>query len=114
MDEVPGIDPSALAQLHGIGGSEFVHKMIDLFLEEAPQRIAAARKGQQSGSFEEIAAASHSLKSSAHPFGATKLSRIAEKVERLADSRQMDEIPELLSELEKCYPAVEAWLEAQR
>ncbi|HYR58297.1 MAG TPA: Hpt domain-containing protein [Chthoniobacteraceae bacterium] len=103
-----------MVTLNRIGGSEFVAKMIGLFLEEAPQRIAAARAGEQSRRFEDIAAAAHSLKSSAHTLGASKLSRLAEKLEQLAGREQMDAIPALLREVEESFSAAKAWLETQR
>ncbi|MEA3209779.1 MAG: two-component system, sensor histidine kinase and response regulator [Chthoniobacter sp.] len=88
--------------------------MIDLFLQEAPGRLAAARKAEQTGEIGAIGEAAHALKSSAQNFGAIYLSQIAQKIERLAKENRPGEIPALLDDLERAFAEARAWLESQR
>ena len=114
MSDFPGIDPQGLARLNKIGGSAFVIKMIDLFLEEIPERLSAARNGEQSGDLHAVAEATHSIKSSAYNFGAENLGRLAQKIEGMTRSNDCESLPELLDDLEKTYAAAKTWLESQR
>ena len=114
MNDYSGIDPTGLARLERIGGPLFVRKMIDLFLEEAPGRLIAARRGEQEGDLMAVAEAAHSLKSSAQNFGANRLSRIAGEIELRVRANQCENLPTLLGEIEAAYSAAKAWLEGER
>jgi len=114
MSDCTGIDPAGLKRLDRIGGPPFVRKMIDLFLEEAPERFTAARRGEQAGDLIAVAEAAHSLKSSAQNFGASRLSHIAENIELQARANTCENLPALLNELEGAYGTVKAWLESER
>ena len=107
------VDPSALARLRRMGGPEFVVKMIDLFIEEIPSRLAAARQGEQVGNWTAVADGAHSIKSSAMNFGAQTLSEIALKIEMDARAGKTAEIPTLLRKLEQAYQTAKVWLDNQ-
>ena len=114
MNDSSGIDPTGLARLNKIGGPVFVRRMIDLFLEEAPDRLAAARKGEETGDLTAVAEAAHSLKSSAQNFGASGLSRIAAEIESRMQSNQCENLSSLLDEIEAAYDTARTWLERER
>lgn len=114
MSDYTGIDPTGLARLQKMGGPLFVGKMIALFLEEAPGRLAAARKGEEEGDLAAVAEATHSLKSSALNFGATRLSNLAAKIEMQARENTWENLSTLLNDLEGAYNTVKAWLESER
>lgn len=114
MSDPTGIDPQGLARLNKIGGPAFVTKMIDLFLEEAPTRLGAAREAHRAGDLSGVAEAAHSLKSSARNFGAEGLALAAEKVEFLTRAHSSENLPQLLDELDQSYAATKTWLESQR
>ena len=114
MDDLTGIDPQGLVRLNKIGGPAFVIKMIDLFLEEIPERLSAARKGEQAADLHAVAEAAHSMKSSAYNFGAENLARLAQKIEGMARSNNCENLPELLDDLDQTYAIAKAWLESQR
>lgn len=114
MIEVPGIDPEGLVRLNKMGGPDFVKQMIDLFLEEAPDRLRAARTGESAGDFKAVSEAAHSLKSSSHNFGATQLALLAEKIEILTRSDSCENLSGMLTQLESTYSTVKGWLESQR
>ncbi len=100
MDNEPPIDPAALERIHKIGGAKLVGKIIALFLENAPQRLEAARQGERSGDLAAVEQAVHSLKSSAGNVGATRLQELAATIEELAEKGEADPLPGLLVELE--------------
>ena len=114
MSDYEEIDPAGLQRLNRMGGSPFIRKMIDLFLDEAPERLTAARSGEQAGDLVAVAAAAHALKSSAQNFGASRLSNIAEKIELQARANTSENLSTLLSDLEGAYGAAKAWLESER
>ena len=114
MSDSSDIDPAGLARLNRLGGPAFVRKMIDAFLEEVPERLAAARKGEQTGDHAAIAAAAHSIKQSAYNFGATRVNRIAEKLDLAVRSNNIDNLSTLLDDLEQAYSTAKSWLESQR
>lgn len=70
-------DMEALYRLNRIGGPNLTVRMIDAFLDSAPQRLARARTALADGDLEELKAVLHSLISSAGQLGATELERLA-------------------------------------
>jgi len=114
MTTEPTLDPEALERLRTLGGPTLLAKMIDLFLENTPKRLAAAGAGESSGNWYEVERAAHSLKSSAANLGLTGLQSLAREVEEFAERRQADRVGPLLRELEALFPAVKARLERER
>jgi HPt (histidine-containing phosphotransfer) domain-containing protein len=114
MSDYTGIDPTGLERLNRMGGPVFVRKMIDLFLNEAPDRLAAARKGEEAGDLVAVEEATHSLKSSALNFGASHLSNIAERIELRARANNSENLATLLNDLEEAYRNARVWLERER
>ena len=114
MNDFSGIDPAGLARLERMGGRPFVKEMIDLFLEEAPERLAAARHSEQAGDVAAVGEAAHALKSSARNFGATGLANIAEDIEMSVHAGQPGNLSTKLNDLEQAFSAAKSWLESQR
>jgi HPt (histidine-containing phosphotransfer) domain-containing protein len=114
MNNQNGIDPAGLARLTKIGGPAFVRQMIDIFLEEVPGRMAAAREGERTGDHAAVGEAAHSIRQSAHNFGATDLSIIAEKIDRSVRSNDIADLSALVNDLETAFTAAKSWLEDQR
>lgn len=108
------LDGGALARLDRIGGSEFVVEMIDLFLENAPRRLKAARDGFEGGDVPTLHRAVHSLKSTAANLGARALQETAEEAEARANEEDMEAIPPLLDDLDRQYAEARDELEAER
>lgn len=108
------VDAGAIARLDRIGGSEFVVEMIELFLENAPQRLKTARDAFESGDTPTLHRAVHSLKSTAANLGARALQATAEAAEARANEADLDAIPPLLDDLDRAYDAAREALEAER
>lgn len=110
----PGFDAAALERLRSLGGEPLLSKMIGLFLENTPKRIASATRGEKAGDWHEVERAAHSLKSSAANLGLNRLQDLAHQVEALAERHQSEKVAPLLREIEELFPAVRARLEAER
>lgn len=108
------LDHEALAQLEGIGGNELVTEMIELFLQNAPRRLKAAREACDGGDLAAMHRAVHSLKSTAGNLGARRLQAAAGAAEARANEKALDAIPPLLDDLGREYRAVRDELEAER
>ncbi|MFO7892881.1 MAG: Hpt domain-containing protein [Longimicrobiales bacterium] len=108
------LDAGAIARLDRIGGSEFVVEMIELFLENAPQRLKTARDAFETGDTPTLHRAVHSLKSTAANLGARALQATAEAAEARANEADLAAMPPLLDELDRSYDAAKEALEAER
>ena len=112
--ELPSTDPEALARLERFGGRKLLGEMIALFLENAPDRLAAAARGVAGGDIVATENALHSLKSSSAQLGAARLSRLSEQGETIARGGTVTGISELLEESRSELDRVEAWLNGIR
>ena len=114
MSDHADLDPGGLARLHRLGGADFVREMIDLFLVEAVQRLGEARAGESAHDWRAVGEAAHSIKSSAHNFGASGLARAAGQIEMMAHSGEVERIPALLDDLARLTTLTCDWLRDQR
>ena len=107
-------DGAAVEKLRKLGGDEFVRRMIDMFFDYAPKRVAAARAGEQAGDLAAIAKAVHPLKSSAGQIGARGMQELCSQLEKLAMDNQAGPIPPLLDQLEAALAQIRPLLEQAR
>jgi HPt (histidine-containing phosphotransfer) domain-containing protein len=114
MDNSDDLDPAALANLRRLGGDRFLGQMIDLFLEHAPKRLAAAQDEERAGNLKGVEAAVHSLKSSAANVGARHLQELAARIEELAGQGQRDALGPLVVQLAAVFAGIQAQLAAVR
>ena len=87
----------ALELLLRAGGPKLLSGMIAAFSESAPERIARAESALARNDAPALAAAAHSLKSSAGQLGATALQRAVTEIEQLALQSRMNEARPLLT-----------------
>ena len=111
-DEQPTTDMASLERLRRFGGGKLLGEMIALFIEAAPDRIAAARTGLASGDAKAAEMALHSLKSSSAQLGAMKMQRLSEAGERLAHGGSLAGVDSIVQELESEFPRIQQWLES--
>ena len=76
------IDRPHLEQLGARFGAAFLIQLIDVFLAQGRERVAAAQAAAHAGDGRAVSAAAHALKSSAGNLGAASLSSRAADVER--------------------------------
>ena len=111
MNDLAVLDREALDRLREWGGDELLVKMLNLFMEHGPERVAQIRSGVESGSVEEAQRGAHSLKSSAGNLGARRLQAGAARLEGLADDGDLEGAEELLPELETAFREAKTSLE---
>jgi PAS domain S-box-containing protein len=105
LEEAPSpIDDRVLRELRAqLGDEAFVKDLIETFLRDAPQLIAAMGDGQP----EEVRRAAHTLKANARTLGAGELGRLCEKLEELAATGVLDGAQPLVERLDSEYQRVE-------
>ena len=82
------LDRTHLEQLGTRFGGGFLIQLIDLFIVQGRERIAAAHAAAQAGDARGVSAAAHALKSSAGNLGAQSLGARAAAVERSGAAAQ--------------------------
>ena len=80
------IDRKHLDQIGARFGAPFVVQLIDLFIAQGRERIAAAEEAAAAGDAKAVAAMAHALKSSAGNLGALALGARAAEIERAASA----------------------------
>jgi len=87
------IDRRVLSRLaEGTGGDvEFVAELIEQFVTDAPELVAAARAGLEAGDPVEVRRAAHTLKSNAATFGAHGLAERSRELEEAAKRGALDD-----------------------
>ena len=89
MDGHRVLDPSALDRLRKFGGEKLLSGMIELFVRNAPSRMADAREALDCGDTAALRAALHALKSSAGQLGAMSVHQACVAGEELASRGEL-------------------------
>ncbi len=93
------LDPAALDRLKEWGGDALLGRMVSLFLELGPERVATLTEALSAGDLEVLERTAHSLKSSSGNVGALRLSADAARLETAARAARPDNAQETLTEL---------------
>jgi two-component system sensor histidine kinase/response regulator len=112
---IPGPSiPPPLARLDQLGGPGFGRRIIDIFLSEAPRRMADAGHALERQDGPGLAHAVHSLISSGGNVGAMGLASLAREMERDAEAARWEQIPQKMARLTAAFATVSAELARQR
>lgn len=111
MSDLAVVETEALDRLREWGGEDLLVKMLNLFLEHAPERVREIRTGLESDALEMTQRGAHSLKSSAGNLGARRLQAGAAKMEDLAEDGDRKAVEDLLPALESMFRETRASLE---
>ena len=114
MTAVQDFDETILASLQKLGGVQLAQRMLALFLEHAPKRLAEVRTGLQEGNLESVERAAHSLKSTSGHLRLVIMQKLAGHIEQLAMAAQSEAIPGPLHDLEAAFARVAPILEKYR
>ena len=114
MTKHPAVDSGALVRLDRIGGNDFVVEMIELFLENAPLRLQAAREALEGDDLTTLHRSVHSLKSTAANLGARALQATAQAAEARANEHDLEALPPLLDDLDRQFDEACSELKAER
>ncbi len=105
---------SIASGLRSFGDAAVVAELIDLFLQDAPARLAQAREALEVGDADGISEAAHSLKGSARNLRAERLAQACEALEKACKSRNPDAADTPLGQTEAELQKVIAVLEQQK
>ena len=114
MKTVRILDKTALVNLYNIGGKDFLLRMIDNFINQAPKRIETARKSLETADLKSIHLICHSLKASSANLGAAKVQEIAERLEEMASIGLREHIGDALNMLDTVLAEALQSLQAER
>ena len=116
MTDEPAIDPSALDALSETTGGdpEFLAELIDTFLIDGVDLLAAIDAASAAGDAAKLRRAAHSLKSNGATFGATTLTALARRLEELGRADELEAVGPLLAETRQEFGRVERSLCATR
>ena len=106
----PHIDAKVIESMLvlGGGGRELLCKLIDLFLQDAPQRLAAIDDAMARRDAKGVAKAAHAFKSSSANLGAAALSELCKRLERECLDGSLGEAEAIVSAIEAEYAYVVA------
>jgi len=109
----PPLDPAVLAELAENTDVDFVRQVIDTYLEDSPQLLAALRQALAGGDAETARRAVHSLKSNSASVGAGGLAEQAREAEQLAKAGDLAAVAGrqdgLAAEFARVAAALKAW-----
>lgn len=115
------VDERRLEELLEVVGAEnfrVIEDVLDVFERNAPAQIAAVQAAVRSGEGEAVAAAAHSLKSSAANLGVTRLRERADQIERQGRAGDLAGLDALAADLLEIQArgarALRAWFEESR
>jgi two-component system, sensor histidine kinase and response regulator len=114
MTAVQDFDETVLANLQRLGGVQLAQRILALFLEHTPKRLAAVRVGLQEGDLESVERAAHSLKSTSGHLRIMTMQALAGNIERLAMAEQHEAISGPLHDLEEVFARIAPILEKHR
>ena len=103
MNDLPIIDPRQLDMLRDLdpdGAMDLIRELIDIFAEDAPQRLADLRKGLAEGLAEDVSAAAHALKGGVANLGLARLAELARQAEHAARNGELAPVEALVGPIE--------------
>lgn len=95
-------------------GEEFVVELIDVYLQDTPNRLAQMRQAFNGGDTETLIREAHTLKSSSANVGAMGLSALAREMESAGRNGKFDSMALDVARFEKSFALVKATLETLR
>ncbi len=111
------IDPSVVATLRTLqipGQPDVLTELIDLFLDDAPARIAAVRNATRDGDAGALRRAAHALNGSSANLGAVRLAAISAELEQVGQRGTVNGAATVGLELKREYDRVAIALRAER
>jgi histidine phosphotransfer protein HptB len=100
MPDPSVIDPQAIENLRALdpgANDEFLKEIAGIFLEDTPQRIAELDQSLLAGDVSKFTRAAHSIKGSSSNLGAVALRAASEKLEHLARTQGLANVPPLIA-----------------
>lgn len=116
--EMETLDSETLATLRSLqedGDDDLLAELIDLFFQDAPDRMAAIKDAVQASNWVGLAERAHSLKGSCASLGAVRMASLCAKLEAMGrDLAQRIDAVDVYGELEDEFVRVREALERER
>jgi HPt (histidine-containing phosphotransfer) domain-containing protein len=96
MPEDLSIDMQAIDSLRELSpdaGSDFLRELIEIYLQDTPQRIAEMEDALSKNDIPGFTRAAHTIKGSSSNFGAAKLTKLAHELEMQGKSGDVADSP---------------------
>lgn len=106
----PVLDMSVVEELLSItddGDPELLLDLVQMFLEDGPNKVRAVTEGIAAGDFESAERAAHSLKGSSGNLGARQLQNVCEQLQIATRYQKKDESQKLAAGLGTTFDAAE-------
>jgi hypothetical protein len=107
-------DRKTLDRLERVGGVALMAKVIDQFLEKVPLRMDDACERGRAGDLNGLGHAVRSIASAAGNVGATEISDMAGRINRLAEAGAKDVVLPMLVQLDDMLGHVQSWLQKEK
>ena len=106
----PHVDPKVIESMLvlGGGGRDLLCRLIDLFLQDAPQRVLAIQEALERGDAQAVARAAHAFKSASANLGASALAQLCSRLEMDCREGSLTAAEGLVAEIEAEYAYVSA------
>ena len=115
MESAVQIDSEILAKARELSeefGDEFLLELIQIYLDDAPKRLAELRQALAAGDVQRSTGAAHTLKSSSANIGAMRFSELMRDMEGCGRAGDLTAMTSRLSEADAQYAAVRTALES--
>lgn len=115
MPDHPILDLQAIETLRSLNpddGDAFLKELIEIYLQDTPERIAEIERGLVSQDAALIMRAAHSIKGSSSNFGAVHFAKLAQEIEQQGKTTNLASTPSSLVTLKAEYTQVIAALTA--
>jgi HPt (histidine-containing phosphotransfer) domain-containing protein len=115
MDTLDSEILAALRSLQEDGEDDLLAELIDLFLEDAPERLASVKEAVNASDWAGLADRAHSLKGSCASLGAVNMASLCARLEAMGRNlAQRSDAVDLIGDLEDEYVRVREALERER
>jgi PAS domain S-box-containing protein len=116
-ESIESVDREILANVRDLqedGEPDLLTELIELYLEDSPVRIDAAKSAFTSGDAQAMALAAHTLKGSSGNLGAKRMAALAALLEQHGRAGSIENAAPILEQLEREFAAVQKTLEAEK
>lgn len=112
MSTTPAVSEQALEDLRALNPEDpaFLRELIELFLQDVPQRVAELEQAIAGGDAPLLTRAAHTIKGSCSNFGAAGLAEVALKMEHQGKANAFADAKATLPALQEQFALVDAAL----
>ncbi len=107
------LDAETVARLRGMGDGFFA-EVANVYLQDAPARLAAIRAAAAANDARALAAAAHAFRSGSGNIGATEVHQLCSELEGMGNEGRLSGVSDTVTALEQAFARVEHELRGVR